>query len=66
VGLDTLPEDDAQIMATVTAQSEPHQSRWLLVSELTAMCNKQQGPDGGAFEDWSRIAIAGALSSATE
>ncbi len=61
INLDTLPDDDAQIMETVNAQSEPHQSRWLPVTELAAMCDAKMGPDGGTFEDWSRIAITGAF-----
>ncbi len=59
VNLDGMPGDDGEIMALVSAQSEPHQARWIPVRELKQMTGKGNGPDGGSFEDWSRIAIGG-------
>jgi len=31
------------------------------VNELKNVTGPGQGPDGGSFEDWSRIAVAGAF-----
>ena len=59
VDLDGLPDNDDQIMELVSAQAEPHQARWISVNELKNMTGPEQGPDGGSFEDWSRIAVAG-------
>ncbi len=59
VNIDSLPDSDDEILATVDAQAEPHQARWLPAAELAALCENGQGPDGGSFEDWSRIAVAG-------
>ena len=57
VDLDGMPGDDGQIMDLVSAQSEPHQARWIPAAELAALTGAGNGPDGGSFEDWSRIAI---------
>jgi predicted NUDIX family phosphoesterase len=59
ISLDELTDDDEAILATVSEQAEPHQSRWIKVSELAKMTNEGDGPDGGSFEDWSNIAIDG-------
>jgi len=61
VALDALPGSDEEIMAQVSAQSEPHQAKWIAVSELKEMMGEGAGPDGGSFEDWSRIAVSGAF-----
>lgn len=61
VDLDGLPSDDAEILEQVSAQSEPHQARWIAAAELPSLMGADQGPDGGNFEDWSRIAVAGSL-----
>lgn len=61
VDLDGLSESDAQIMELVSAQAEPHQARWIPVNELKGVTGTGMGPDGGSFEDWSRIAVAGAF-----
>lgn len=61
VDLDVLADTDDQIMELVSAQAEPHQARWIPVAELGKMTAPQQGPEGGSFEDWSRIAVAGAF-----
>ncbi len=61
VGLDGLADNDQQIMELVSAQAEPHQARWIPVSELKNMTGPGNGPDGGSFEDWSRIAVDGAF-----
>ena len=59
VDLDALSPDDDALAATVTAQAEPHRVRWLPQSGLAALTGPGRGPDGGAFEDWSRIVIEG-------
>jgi predicted NUDIX family phosphoesterase len=59
VPLDDLPADDASILAIVDAQAEPHQSRWLAAGALAGLIGPGKGPDGGTFEDWSAIVIAG-------
>lgn len=59
VPLDDLPGDDAAVLTSVAAQSEPYQSRWLAAADLPGLVGEGRGPDGGTFEDWSRIAIAG-------
>jgi predicted NUDIX family phosphoesterase len=59
VDLDGLSDNDEQIMDLVSAQAEPHQARWISVDELKKMTSPENGPDGGSFEDWSRIAVAG-------
>ncbi len=59
VDLDGLPDNDDQIMELVSAQAEPHQARWISVIELKEMTGPEKGPDGGSFEDWSRIAVDG-------
>lgn len=59
VDLDGLPDSDDQIMELVSAQAEPHQARWIPMRDLSTMTDKGQGPDGGSFEDWSRIAVKG-------
>lgn len=59
VDLDGLGDSDDEIMKLVSAQSEPHQARWIKASELKNMTAKQAGPDGGSFENWSAIAIRG-------
>lgn len=59
VDLDGLPGSDEEIMDLVSDQAEPHQARWIPACKLGAMTASGQGPDGGSFEDWSRIAVAG-------
>ena len=59
VDLDGLADSDEQILEMVSAQAEPHQARWIPAAELKNMMGPGQGPDGGSFEDWSRIAIEG-------
>lgn len=61
VDLDGLADNDDQIMELVSAQAEPHQARWISVNELKEMTSPENGPEGGSFEDWSRIAVAGAF-----
>jgi len=61
VDLDGLGDNDDQIMELVSAQAEPHQARWIVVDDLKKMIGPENGPDGGSFEDWSRIAVAGAF-----
>ncbi len=59
VDLDGLTDNDGQIMELVSAQAEPHQARWISVNDLKEMTGPEKGPDGGSFEDWSRIAVGG-------
>lgn len=63
VQLDELPGTDAEIMETVSKQAEPHRARWISTRELESMMGSENGPDGGRFEDWSRIAFAGSIQS---
>jgi len=59
IDLDGVAGSDDELMATVMAQAEPHRARWVAVAELAGMTGPGEGPDGGSFEDWSRIAVAG-------
>ncbi len=59
VDLDAMPGEDAEILTTVVAQAEPHRALWLPVQRLRQMLDPETGPDGGSFEDWSRIAVPG-------
>jgi predicted NUDIX family phosphoesterase len=59
VDLGALPADDDAIAATVTAQAEPHQVRWLPIEQLATQIGPGRAPDGGTFEDWSRIVVEG-------
>lgn len=61
ISLDSLPGDDDQVMELVTAQAEPHRAIWLPAGELAGMVSEGEAPDGGTFEDWSRIVIEGAF-----
>jgi predicted NUDIX family phosphoesterase len=59
IALDALAGDDDALLATVVAQAEPHQARWVPAAHLPGMTCPGDGPDGGTFEDWSRIAVEG-------
>jgi predicted NUDIX family phosphoesterase len=59
VVLDDLSASDADLLAQIAAQAEPHRARWLPVAALAATVDTAGAPDGGAFEDWSRIVITG-------
>jgi predicted NUDIX family phosphoesterase len=61
VDLDAMPGTDEEMVELVSRQAEPHQARWIPASELAGLTGEGNGPDGGSFEDWSRIAIAGVL-----
>lgn len=63
VDLDARPEDDEALVALVSAQAEPHRALWLPVGDLVGMTGPGAAPDGGSFEDWSRIAIEGIFGS---
>ncbi len=63
VDLDGLGDSDEEILKLVSAQAEPHQARWIPARELTAMTGPESGPDGGSFENWSAIAVAGTFGS---
>jgi predicted NUDIX family phosphoesterase len=59
VDLDAYPGNDAELVTRVSAQVEPQQARWLAAEALPEMVEPGRGPDGGSFEDWSRIAVRG-------
>lgn len=59
IDLDGVSGGDDAILETVMAQAEPHTARWVAAAELGGMVGPGRGPDGGNFEDWSRIAVAG-------
>ncbi len=59
VALDALPGGDEDLIRLVSAQAEPHQARWLPARDLRGLLADGGGPDGGSFEDWSRIAVRG-------
>ena len=59
VNLDEMPGTDEELMKLVDAQAEPHQARWINVSNLKNMMSQGDAPDGASFEDWSRIAVSG-------
>lgn len=61
VDLQGIPGSDQDVMALVSAQAEPHQARWIPAAELPGMVAPGRAPDGGSFEDWSRIAVAGVI-----
>ena len=63
VSLDELDGDDEDLLASVSAQVEPHQARWIPAAELPRLVGEGRGPDGGTFEDWSRIAIEGGATA---
>lgn len=59
IDLDGHPDGDEELIELVSAQAEPHQARWLPAAELGGMTAPGRGPDGGSFEDWSRIVARG-------
>ncbi len=65
IALDGVAGTDDEVLATVTAQAEPHQARWVPAAYLKGMTCEGDGPDGGTFEDWSRIVVEGMFSSVT-
>ena len=62
IDLDGIPGSDDELMELVSGQAEPHQARWVAANALADMTGTEKGPDGGSFEDWSRIAIGGLLT----
>ena len=50
---------DDDLIALVSEQAEPHQARWIPAHELAGLLGDGAGPDGGTFEDWSRVAVRG-------
>jgi predicted NUDIX family phosphoesterase len=61
VDLDALPGSDDELIALVSSQAEPHQARWIREADLPGLVGAGNGPDGGSFEDWSRIAVSGLI-----
>lgn len=59
VALDALPGSDEELIRLVSAQAEPHQARWIDAAALPGLLADGGGPDGGSFEDWSRLAVRG-------
>lgn len=64
VALDQIPGSDDDVLATVSAQFEPHQACWLPAAELAGHLQPRRGPDGGTFEDWSCLVIRGGALTA--
>ena len=64
VDLDAVPGSDAELIELVAGQAEPHQARWIAERELVGLVAPGAGPDGGSFEDWSRIAVSGLVAGA--
>jgi len=59
VDLENFDGGDEEILATVTAQAEPNRACWIAARDLPGKSGPERGPEGGTFEDWSRIAIEG-------
>ena len=59
IDLDAMPGGDDELIALVSSQAEPHRAQWLPEAALPAMTAPGCAPDGGSFEDWSRIAVRG-------
>ena len=59
VRLDDLAEDDETLCRRVCEQVEPHRALWLPRGRLATMTGPGEAPDGGTFEDWTRLALAG-------
>jgi len=59
VHVDAAAGSDEAVLAAVTAQAEPHQARWLPSAGLADRLGAGRGPDGGTFEDWTRVAVEG-------
>jgi len=62
VSLDGIESTDEALLEAVSAQAEPHQARWIAAADLPGQLAPGQAPDGGSFEDWSRIAVAGGIT----
>jgi len=58
IDLDGVAGADAELLATVSAQAEPERALWLPEAALRGMTAPGAAPDGGEFEDWSRIVAA--------
>lgn len=63
IALDGVAGTDAELLDKVCAQAEPARARWVPASYLQGMTCPGDGPDGGTFEDWSRIAIGGLFAA---
>jgi predicted NUDIX family phosphoesterase len=63
--LDDRVGSEAEILARVTAQAEPHQARWVAAADLPGMSPSGCAPGGGSFEDWSQIVIRACFSGST-
>ena len=59
IALDEVAGTDDELIETVMAQAEPHQARWVKAAYLPGMTCEGDGPSGGSFEDWSKIAVQG-------
>jgi hypothetical protein len=57
IDLDGVAGSDGELLATVSAQAEPERALWLPESGLRGMAAPGAAPDGGDFEDWSRIVV---------
>ncbi len=63
IELDGEAGGDQQVMDLVMAQAEPHRALWIPAGDLPNMTGPANAPDGGTFEDWSRIVIEGVFTA---
>jgi predicted NUDIX family phosphoesterase len=59
VNLDDHADSDEALCERVCARAEPHRALWIRRRELPDLLAAGDGPDGGSFEDWSRLVIGG-------
>ncbi len=57
IDLDGIAGSDEELLATVSGQAEPERALWLPEAGLRGMVAPAAAPDGGDFEDWSRIVV---------
>lgn len=62
--LDNQASTDVQILSQITAQAEPYRACWVPIGDLPGKIAAGTGPEGGSFEDWSRIVIGACFSAA--
>jgi len=62
ISLDGIDSTDEALLEAVSAQAEPHRALWIAAADLPERLAPGQAPDGGSFEDWSRIAVTGGMT----